>query len=101
MRLTQREIESHRAALSTWHSPSDMSAYADGVINQLGDRDFFNQPGLEFVREAWIAGQFGEMRKAGSVRLLLEDRPDLALRFSDRRVETYELVEADIPRKRG
>lgn len=78
-----------------------MSAYADGVTSQLGDRDFFNQPGLEFVREAWIGGQFGEVRRAESVRLLTDDRPDLALRFADGRVETYELVEADVPRKRG
>lgn len=78
-----------------------MSAYAERVIDQLGDSDFFNQAGLEFVREAWIAGQFGEMRKAESVRLLSEERPDLALRFRDGREERYELVEADIARKRG
>ena len=78
-----------------------MSAYAERVIDQLGDSDFFNQAGLEFVRDAWIAGQFGEMRKAESVRLLSEERPDLALRFSDGREERYELVEAGIPRKRG
>ncbi len=71
-------------------------------MDTLGGKDLFKQPDLDFVREAWVAAEFGEKRGASSVRLIAEDRPDLALRFKNDEIEIYELVEVDhVDRRRG
>lgn len=101
MRLAQQEIENIRAELAAWHPPPTMTARAADLMEQIGDSDFFNQPGLSFIREAWVAGMFGKCRAAECVRLVAADRPDIALRFSDAHEEGYEVAEADVPRQRG
>lgn len=101
MRLTPVEIREFREEMSSWHSPTAMIARAEQVIGVLGDSDFFNQPGLSFVREAWVGGMFGRVRGAEGIRLIASDRPDIALRYSDSREEGYEIAEADVPRARG
>lgn len=79
-----------------------MTHCADTLMDQIGVTDLFSQPGIEFVREAWVAGQFAALRYAISVRLIAEERPDFSLQFSDGNTENYELVEADASdRRRG
>ncbi len=70
-------------------------------MDQLGCEDLFNQGGLDFLRETWVAGTFAEKRQAISVRLV-GPRPDFELRFASGDVEAFEHVEADISgRRRG
>lgn len=102
MRLTLGEIRDHRRRLADWHSPTEMREQAERLMDQLGCEDLFNQAGLEFVREVWVAAEFGVKRRASAVRLIADARPDLALRFDGGEIESYELVEADIVgRRRG
>ncbi len=102
MRLTQDQIRKYKVELSRWYSPSEMIDCADTLMDKLGVTDLFSQPGIEFVREAWIAGHFGKQRRAKFVRWIAEERPDFSLQFSDGSTENYELVEADAPdRRRG
>ncbi len=62
MRLTYDEKRTAKARLSEWHSPPDMLAAAEALMDQLGCEDLFNQGGLDFLRETWVAGTFAEKR---------------------------------------
>lgn len=100
-RLTRTERNDHKALLSEWHSPSEMKARAEHLMRGLGHEDLFNQTDLTFIREAWLAGVFGEKRGASSVRLVHAPRPDFEMQLGDQ-IEVYESVEADrLDRKRG
>jgi len=75
--------------------------YVDAVNDRMGSKDFFNQAGVEFLRDAWAAGEFGALRGAGDVRLVADEWPDFELRLNGT-LERFELVEADLPgRRRG
>lgn len=68
-----------------------------------GVADFFGQGGAAFLRDAWLAGEFGRLRDCDAVRLVPPaDRwPDFEARRSGE-VECVECVEADLPgRRRG
>jgi hypothetical protein len=102
-KLTAAEKEQHRNWLSEWRSPVDIAAYESAVNDSMGSADFFRQAGVEFLRDAWLAGEFGRHRKSTSVRLVpdREQWPDFEA-MTDNIVERVECVEADIPgRRRG
>jgi hypothetical protein len=102
MRLSEEEIGKHKRQLAEWSPPTDMRERLKRLMDRLGGEDLFTQSGVDFVCEAWVAVELGEKRGAISVRLIAEERPDLALRFSNGEVEIYELVEVDrLERKRG
>jgi hypothetical protein len=102
MRLTTKERRESRRLLGTWHSPSEMRGLVQSVMDKLGNVELFNQAGVDFITEAWVAADFGEKRSATAVRLIIEaNRPDIALRFHHGEPEIYEIVEADRPRERG
>src|SRR5579864_4104781 len=102
MRLTADEIRSHRVRLSQWQSPAEMRAAAEQLMDHLGCEDLFNQAGLDFVRETWVAGEFADKRRASSVRLIPDNRPDFELRLESGELEAFELVEAHaFGRERG
>lgn len=68
----------------------------------MGGADFFNQPGMQFIREGWAAGKFGAARGAEAMRLVpeLERWPDFEMRLYDH-VTQWEFTEADVTRHRG
>lgn len=102
-RLTKSELARHRAWLSDWHTPADMAAYVSATNDAMGSPDFFRQGGVEFLRDAWLAAEFGRHRQSSSVRLVPEREqwPDFEARGGDV-IERVECVEADIPgRRRG
>lgn len=102
MRLTANEIRENKQWLAGWFSPTEMRENAQRLMDKLGCEDLFGQPDVDFVCEAWVAAELGEKRGASAVRLIAEERPDLALRFGGGEVEIYELVEADrLDRRRG
>jgi hypothetical protein len=77
------------------------------LANEAGDRigstNLFNQGGLEFLRDALTAAEFGKVRRANKVRLIPEaDKwPDLELLVGDA-IESFEAAEVDDPvRRRG
>ncbi len=100
-RLAPHEIDELKRRLAAWQTPETMSAAADEAMNGLGSTNLFNQGGLAFLRDAWIAAEFGAIRNAEKVRLVSDNWPDFELCIGGR-VEAFEAVEADEPdRRRG
>jgi hypothetical protein len=102
-RLAKPELKRHRAWLSEWRAPADMAAYVSAVNHTMGSADFFGQGGVEFLRDAWVAAEFGRHRQSTCVRLVPERErwPDFEARTGDT-IERVECAEADIPgRRRG
>jgi hypothetical protein len=102
-RLVKAELAQHRAWLSKWRGPADMAAYVTAVNDLMGSADFFRQGGVEFLRDAWLAAEFGRHRQSSLVRLVPEREqwPDFEARNGDA-IERVECAEADLPgRRRG
>jgi hypothetical protein len=102
-RLSKSELAAHRAWLSDWRTPADMAAYVSAVNNAMGSAAFFRQSGVEFLRDAWLAAEFGRHQQSSSIRLVAkrEQWPDFEARGGDM-IERIECAEADIPgRRRG
>ena len=103
-KLTKTELASHRTWLSGWRTPADMAAYVSAINDAMGSASFFRQAGIEFLRDAWLAGEFGRHRQCPSVRLVPQHErwPDFEARGGDGIVERVECAEADVPgRRRG
>ncbi len=102
MRLTKDQIWHHRAALEQWQRPSEMLKRVRALMDLMGDVDLFNQPGVDFITEAWAAAQFAKGRRALAVRLVgIRDQwPDFEIRTRRREVVPWEFTEVDNPRRR-
>jgi hypothetical protein len=100
-RLAKAELARHRAWLSEWRAPSDVAACATAVNDAMGSADFFRQGGVEFLRDAWLAAEFGRLRDCSLVRLVPERErwPDFEARGGVV-IERVECAEADIPGRR-
>ena len=73
------------------------------VVMRWGSADFFRQGGVDFLRDAWLAAEFGLHRQCWSVRLVAErdQWPDFEARDGGG-IERVECAEADVPgRRRG
>jgi len=102
MRISKQEIFEFRFRWSNWRPPGELMAEVDGLRRQIGGEDFFNQAGLNFIRDAYGAAKFGRSRNARLVRLHNDERPDFEIQFHDGKIETFEFTEAQIPgRRRG
>lgn len=102
-RLTKAQIKAYRAELERWQRPEDLLNRSEELMIGISREDFFNQPGLDFIREGWAAAKFGIARAAREVRVVpaIETWPDFEMRTNDS-VELWELTEADVPgRRRG
>lgn len=100
-RLSRDEIEGLTKRLGEWQTPEAMDAVVDEAMNSLGSTNLFNQSGLAFIRDAFIAAKFGNVRDADKIRLVEDNWPDFELLIGDR-VEAFEAVEADdLERRRG
>lgn len=92
-RLDKKEIRELKNRLSEWQSPHAMLYLTNDAIDDMGDMNFFNQPGLEFLRESWIAAKFAMGRNAEEARLILDTQPDFELRVGGS-TEIFEATEA-------
>lgn len=70
-------------------------------MDYMGSEDFFNQPGVSFIREAWAAAKFALDRNAEAVRLVPENQqwPDFEMKMNSK-VDAWEITEADDPERR-
>jgi len=98
-RLARDEIDELTQRLAQWQTPQAMHALIEATMDDLGSTNLFNQSGLAFLRDAWIAAEFGGMRNAEKVRLVSDNWPDFEL-LVDGRVGAFEAVEADDPNRR-
>ncbi len=100
-RLSRAEILKHKMWLAEWHVPEKMKHYVNDVNNYMGSKDFVNQAGIEFLRDAWVAAEFADLRVVRKVRLVADEWPDFELQISNR-IDQFECVEADeLSRRRG
>ena len=100
-RLTRKEIAELKPRLAQWQAAAVMSRVVDDTMERIGSTNLFNQGGLAFLRDAWIAAEFGKLRKAECVRLVADTWPDFELAIAGS-TERFEAVEADDPaRRRG
>jgi len=103
-RLLKPALKGHRDQLAQWHTPAAMAAKVAEISDMLGSENFFNQAGVEFLRDAWIAAEFGRCRQSTKVRLVAdhEQWPDFEAKDQQGDIERVECVEADEPgRRRG
>lgn len=103
-RLTKEQIRQFRARLEAWQRPSKMLRLSRSLMDRMGSDDLFNQPGVDFITEAWAAAQFARARRALAVRLVSghEQWPDLEMRLRSRVESRWEFTEVDKPwRRRG
>jgi hypothetical protein len=80
-----------------------MTDYVKAVNEEMGSTDFFVQSGVQFLRDAWLAGEFGRHRRSLKVRLVPEREqwPDFEADDGST-IERVECGEADVPgRRRG
>jgi hypothetical protein len=94
-RLSKAEIVDLQRQLAQWQDPQSMAELAKPVSSII----FFNQSGLAFLRDAYIASEFAVARKASRVRLTNDIWPDFELSIGAD-VEAFEAVEADDPNRR-
>lgn len=100
-KLERNDIKRHRKWLSNYQTPLEMAAYVEDIMKSMGSADFFSQGGLAFLRDAWLAAEFGKIRNIPQVRLVDEyqEWPDFEA-INNGIVESFECVEADIPNRR-
>jgi len=78
-----------------------MLSTVNDTMDVLGSVDLFNQGGLAFLRDAWIAAEFSRLFESSQVRLIEGDWPDFEIKDS-KEVRSFEATEADDPlRRRG
>lgn len=86
--------------LYNWHKPNHFLE----VINRLrpsDSADYFNAPGNQIFRDAWIAGEFAIRGTSEEVRLVNDNWPDFQVSQAGT-VRAFESIEADLPgRRRG
>jgi hypothetical protein len=102
-RLTRGERAILRTQLSQWLTPDEMLQVANDTGDRIGSTNLFNQGGLELLRDALTAAEFGKARRVNKVRLIPEPEnwPDFELRVGGA-VERFEAAEVDDPaRRRG
>jgi hypothetical protein len=99
-RLSKEQIKNSKSNLQKWYTPEEMESYLREANACVDSESFFNQAGLEFLRDAYVAAKVANLRGAKAVRLIAANNPDFEIRFADG-TEKYEVVEADISRKRG
>lgn len=100
-KLTRSERKEWEARLSRWHSPAEMKEAVRELHDRLDGEVLFNQGGLNFALEGWIAAEFSQVRGDESVRLVDDRWPDIEIRNANG-VQQFEVVEADAPgRRRG
>lgn len=80
--LSREEITDLERRLAEWQTPKAMSRLVDSTMNRIGSVDLFNQGGLAFLREAWVAAKFGQIRQAELVRLVADIWPDFELKIN-------------------
>jgi hypothetical protein len=100
-KIGKETLASWREEFLTLSDPEEFRARVDKIIAPLSGETFFNQAGLQFLRDAWIASRVSTALSADKVRLLPTERPDFEV-VSHSTPRHFEATEADFPgRRRG
>lgn len=87
--------------LSKWQTAGEFERCYTEIVSQIDSETFFNQGGLGFLRDAFVASEVASACRVKKVRLVEADRPDFELETTDG-LELFEATEAFEPgRRRG
>ena len=89
-RPTKIELDAAQQLLIQWQSPDDFSDAALAMCKRCLSGDYFNQPKLKFLHDAYVLAKFARLGGADSVRLAApsDQWPD---GFINLRGETYKI----------
>lgn len=90
---------SWRAELTARQNPKGFRGRVEEIHQGIESDTFYNQGGMQFLRDAWIAGRVATALQAESVRLLPEERPDFEIGIGGS-FRLFEATEADEPNRR-
>jgi hypothetical protein len=81
--LTLEEIDSGRVRLARWQSAEAFSGDAKSLCSRCRSADYFLQPQLKFLQDAYVLAKFARLRDAERVRLAgrNENWPDGFVKF--------------------
>ena len=100
-KLSRAERLELEEILQNWMTPSQIVRILKDISDKIGSVKFFNQGGLAFLRDAYIAGKFATSTNADAVKLVRDEWPDFHILRTGTET-SFEAVEADDPaRKRG
>ena len=85
-----------------WHDFGTFKDALDKRLHSIDSADYFCNTSHKWLREAWIAGEFGQHVSADRIRLAAESEwPDFEVVLHDGSRLNCESVEADRERRRG
>jgi hypothetical protein len=67
--LTDGELDGGQQFLIEWRSPQDFSSKTQTMCRRCRSADYFNQPRLKFLHDAYVLAEFVKLKQAESVRL--------------------------------
>jgi hypothetical protein len=86
-----------RLKLTEWRSPADFRIVVQALHRRCTSHDFFNEPGLQFLRDGWILAEFA-IRYRGVERVRIADRkedwPDgyVSIEGQDKKIEATSVI---------
>lgn len=108
MQLSNSEKIQHRLWLEKPNEPAKIVSYVGAIADAMQGEsplnvDFFTQPGIEFLRDAWAGAMFALATNADAITLVAESEryPDVRISYGQE-IEEWEITEAQYPgRRRG
>jgi hypothetical protein len=67
--LSARDIAEARLSLARWHNPAEFKVETDALCARCKSRDWFNNPHLKFLHDAFVLARFAHRKSVDSVRL--------------------------------
>jgi hypothetical protein len=100
-KIDTETLDAWKRELSVASKPDRYRARVEEIHQTIGAETFFNQGGIEFLRDAWVASLVAIALAAETVRLWEGERPDFEA-VIDGKARRFEVTEADMPgRRRG
>jgi hypothetical protein len=106
MAATKKNLD-WRAAfseLTVWQRPGEFRRRVTAFVNQCRSREFFNDPKLKFLHDAWTLAELIKHKRVSNIRLARADErwPDGYVQLRSGRVVNVEVTIALMPgRKMG
>ncbi|WP_323794740.1 hypothetical protein [Nisaea sp.] len=104
VRIGPDELRRIQDELVVWRSPEEFAAVWESIAERVPPETLFNQGGLAFLRDAYVASVFGTTSglPISKIHLVDDQWPDFEIKLSNGIVQQFEMVEADQPgRRRG
>jgi hypothetical protein len=100
-RIPKETLDGWKGELSEWWPTEAFRLRIEEISapGQIPRQIYFRQPGLAFLRDAWIASRVASALSSDQVRLVPAERPDFEVK-SDDRILQFEATEADMDGRR-